>query len=234
MPTTRSFETLRSKFSGRMLTFGIRNKADVSASRIRQDADHADFTMTAEGAAADVRLRAVGTHNIYNALAAAAAALAVGMPLDAVKFGLDDFSPVAMRSEIKEIQGRTVLADYYNANPASMDAAIATLVSLAPGRKSFAVLGDMLELGQARCRGAPGSRRGAARARRGHRDHRRDARETHRRGRDRSGHAEGTGASMRRPHAEAAELLKKLSRPGDVVLIKGSRGMKMEKILEGF
>jgi UDP-N-acetylmuramoyl-tripeptide--D-alanyl-D-alanine ligase len=227
------FGTLRNKFSGRVVTFGIRNKADVSASQIRQDADHADFTLTAADGTVAVRLRAPGMHNIYNALAASAAALAVGMPLDAVKHGLDDFAPIAMRSEIKEVQGRTILADYYNANPASMEAAIATLASLSQGRKSFAVLGDMLELGQA----AFGAHRGvgatAARA-----------------GVDivitvgalakhiAEGAIEGGMPKERvleaATHAGAAELLKKLSRPGDVILIKGSRGMKMEKILEGF
>jgi UDP-N-acetylmuramoyl-tripeptide--D-alanyl-D-alanine ligase len=227
------FETLRSKFSGRALTFGIRNKADVSASRIRQDAGHADFTLSAEGGAIDIRLRAPGTHNIYNALAAAAAALAVGMPLDAVKEGLNDFTPISMRSEIKEVRGRTILADYYNANPASMDAAITTLASLSPGRKSFAVLGDMLELGQA----AVGAHRavGATAARAGVGivitvgDLAKHIGEGAIEGgmpRERVLHAP--------THAEAAELLKKLSRPGDVILIKGSRGMKMEKILEGF
>jgi UDP-N-acetylmuramoyl-tripeptide--D-alanyl-D-alanine ligase len=227
------FGALGNKFSGRVLTFGIRNRADVSASKIRQDADRADFTLAAGDGSADIRLRAPGTHNIYNALAAAAAALAVGMPLEAVREGLNDFAPVAMRSEIKEVRGRTVLADYYNANPASMEAALATLASLAAGRKSFAVLGDMLELGDAgteahRAVGATAARAGV--------------------------HSVitvgvlakhiGEGAIeagmpkervLEAPtHAEAAELLKKLSRPGDVVLIKGSRGMKMEKILEGF
>jgi UDP-N-acetylmuramoyl-tripeptide--D-alanyl-D-alanine ligase len=227
------FETLKSKFSGRVLTFGIRNRADVFASRIRQDTDCVDFTLTADGEAADVRLRTPGTHNIYNALAAAAAALAVDMPLDAIKFGLSDFSPVAMRSEIKEVRGRTVLADYYNANPASMEAALAMLVSLSPGRKSIAVLGDMLELGQA-----------AADA------HREIGRTAARAGVEivitlgalakhiGEGAVEG-GMPQERvfealAHDEAAELLKKLSGPGDVILIKGSRGMKMEKILEAF
>ncbi len=227
------FGSLKNRVSGPMVAFGITNKADVSASRIRQDGDYTDFTISACGADADVRLRAMGTHNIYNALAAAAAAIAVGMPVDSVKNGLNDFSPVAMRSEIKEILGRTVLADYYNANPASMEAAIRTLASLTSGRKSFAVLGDMLELGTA-----------AAEA---HREVGRTA--------ARNGVAivitigalakyigEGAveaGIPKERvfeaqTHAEAAQQLKNLSRPGDVILIKGSRSMKMEKILEGF
>jgi UDP-N-acetylmuramoyl-tripeptide--D-alanyl-D-alanine ligase len=123
------------KMPGRIVTFGITNKADVRASQIRQERDSADFTLLADGAPAHVRLRAVGAHNIYNALAAAAAATAMGVPADAVKNGLDDFSPLAGRSEIREIEGRTVLADYYNANPASMDAAISMLTSLSSGGK---------------------------------------------------------------------------------------------------
>jgi UDP-N-acetylmuramoyl-tripeptide--D-alanyl-D-alanine ligase len=180
-----------------------------------------------------VRLRVPGTHNIYNALAAAAAALAVEMPLEAVKSGLDDFSPVAMRSEIREVRGWTVLADYYNANPASMEAAIATLVSLSTGKKSIAVLGDMLELGEA----SPEAHRAIGRA-------------AAQSGVDivitlgalakyiGEGALEGGMPAERvieaATHPEAAGLLLKLSRPGDVILIKGSRGMKMEKILEGF
>src|SRR5512143_343700 len=223
----------RNKFSGRVLTFGIKNRADVSAAKIGQDADHADFTLSAGGGSVVIRLRVPGTHNIYNALAAAAAALAAGMPLDAVRDGLNDFAPVAMRSEIKEVRGRTVLADYYNANPASMEAAISTLASLSAGRKSFAVLGDMLELGDAgreahRAVGATTARAGV------HSVITIGALAKH--------IGEGAieaGMPKERvveapTHAEAAELLKKLSRPGDVVLIKGSRGMKMEKILEGF
>jgi len=150
-----------------------------------------------------------------------------------VKFGLDGFSHVAGRSELKEIEGRTVLADYYNANPASMDAAIRTLVSLASGRKSIAVLGDMLELGSA----------GAS-------AHRETGRTVAQSGvgilvtfGTLAKHI-GEGALeagmpkdrvLEAPtHAGAAQLIRKLSSPGDVVLIKGSRGMKMEKILEAF
>ncbi len=183
-----------------------------------------DFTLTADGAAADVRLRAAGTHNIYNALAAAAAALAVGMPLDAVKFGLDDFSPVAMRSEIKEVEGRTVLADYYNANPASMEAAL--------GHAGFAFPGQEID------------RRARRHARAWARPPRtptgKSAGRAARSGVDivitlgalakhiGEGAVEG-GMPQERvfeapAHAEAAELLKKLSGPGDVSPDQGLAG----------
>jgi UDP-N-acetylmuramoyl-tripeptide--D-alanyl-D-alanine ligase len=229
----RYFTTLRSKYSGRILSFGIDQQADVQAKSICQDRDRMDLTLHAEGRSVRVRLRTVGRHNVYNALAAAAAALATGLPLETVKFGLEEFRPVAMRSELREMNGRAVLADYYNANPASVKAALETLASLKRGGRAVAVLGDMLELGDT-------------------------AVEAHREtGRTASGlgidllicvgplarHIAGgaIAAGMARNRvfeaettSQGAALLHEHSRPGDTVLIKGSRGMKMEKVLEGF
>ena len=229
----RYFDTLKKKFNGRVLSFGIDTQCDVRASDIRQEKDFTDVTMRFDGSTVDVRLRVVGKHNVYNALAAAAAAIAAGMSLDDVKNGLDDFAPTAMRSEIRQIQGRTVLADCYNANPASMEAALAALVSLRSDNRSIAVLGDMLELGKVavdahRAIGATAARLGV------------DLVITV--GPLAKHIGEGAvDAGMPKDrvfeagsHAEAAALLKQRSRPGDAVLIKGSRGMKMEKVLEGF
>jgi len=229
----RYFKTMQSKFHGRIMTFGIENKADVQASEIRQDKDFTDFKISTDGLAVNVRLRAVGKHNVYNALAAAAAAIAVGLSIDAVKYGLDAFAPIAMRSEIKQLQGRTVLADCYNANPASMEAALVTLMSLKSNKQAVAVLGDMLELGTSSARehraiGATAVRLGV------------DVLITI--GALAKHTVEGAikaGMSKERifetqTHAEAAALIRKHSRPGDAVLVKGSRGMKMEKILEEF
>jgi UDP-N-acetylmuramoyl-tripeptide--D-alanyl-D-alanine ligase len=229
----RYFTTLKNKYGGRVLSFGIENKADVSAFGIRQGKSFTDMTIESDDSKVGVRLSAVGKHNIYNALAAAAAATAVGIPWDAVKYGLEGFSPVAMRSELRQVRGRTVLADYYNANPGSVKAALETLISLKAGQKSVAVLGDMLELGDF-----------AADA------HREVGRTVAHLGVDvlitmgslaiyiNEGALE---AGMQKDrviaagsHAEAAALLKERSKNGDAVLIKGSRGMKMEKILEEF
>jgi UDP-N-acetylmuramyl pentapeptide synthase len=227
------FDSFKNRWSGRVFSFGIEQRADVNASGIRQDKDFTDFTLEAEGSKVNVRLHAVGRHNIYNALAAAAAALAVGTSLESIKYGLDDFSPVAMRSELKVVKGRTVLADHYNANPGSVKAALETLVTLRPGARSVAVLGDMLELG-------PSSRE----------EHRMVGRIAARLGVDvlitvgpqAKQMLEGAReAGMRSErlfaagsHAEAAARLAKESKNGDAVLIKGSRGMKMEKVLEEF
>ncbi len=227
------FEILKNKFSGRIISFGTRSPADVLATEILQDFHHTDFTITNGGAMVKVRLQTVGMHNIYNALAAAAAAIAAGVTLDAVKHGLTDFIPVAMRSEVKEFEGRILLADCYNANPSSMDAAIRTLISLATGRRSIAVLGDMLELGPSSVEAHREMGRTAARSGV-------DILVTYGSlAKDIGEGAREAGMSKERifnaeTHVAAAQLIRKLSSPGDVVLIKGSRGMKMEKIMEEF
>jgi murE/murF fusion protein len=228
----RYFTVLRNRYPGRVLSFGIDREADVRAGDIMQARDRTDLTLHACGRSVQVRLRTVGRHNVYNALGAAAAALAAGMPLEAVKFGLEEFRPVAMRSELKEMNGRTVLADYYNANPASVKAALETLASVAGGKRTVAVLGDMLELGNA-----------------GPEEHREIGRTAARlridllicvgplsrsiaEGAATAGMARGSVFEAETT-SQGAALLRELSRPEDIVLVKGSRGMKMEKVLEG-
>lgn len=224
---------LKKRFAGRLMTFGIATKADVTAFDVRQEKEYTDMTIAAEGARINIRLRAVGKHNVYNALAAAAAALAVGVPIDAVKYGLDDFLPVAGRSEIKKIEGRTVLADYYNANPASMEAAITTLVSLKSGKKAIAVIGDMLELGEGSAEAHREIGRTAARCKVDLLITIGELATYVEKGALEEGmkREQVLGAMSRE---SAGKLLKQLTDPGDVILIKGSRGMKMEKILEAF
>jgi UDP-N-acetylmuramyl pentapeptide synthase len=229
----RYFATLRKKYSGRVLSFGIESSADVRARDIKQSRDATDMTLHSDDRSVPVRLRTVGRHNVYNALAAAAAALATGLPLETVRSGLESFRPVAMRSELKDVKGRTVLADYYNANPGSVKAALETLVSLKTGTRAIAVLGDMLELGDTaaeahRAIGATAANLGI------------DLLITV--GPLAKHIAEGAvAAGMAREWvceadttSRGATLLREHSRPGDMVLIKGSRGMKMEKVLEEF
>jgi UDP-N-acetylmuramoyl-tripeptide--D-alanyl-D-alanine ligase len=229
----RYFEALKAKFDGSMIMFGIDKAADVTAVDIRQEKDFTDFNIRSGDSTARVRLQAVGRHNVYNALAAAAAASAVGIPLESVKYGLEDFSPIAMRSELKQIKGRLVLEDCYNANPRSMEAALDTLVSLRQGGKIIAVLGDMLELGEAsgdahRAIGATAARLGV------------DLLITVGALSKLIGDgARGAGMPREqvvgaRSNAEAADILRERSQNGDAILIKGSRAVKMEEILEEF
>lgn len=223
----------RELFGGTVRTFGLDRPADVAGRIAGQGPDHTDIVIAAGGASAPVRLRTVGKHNVRNALAAAAAALAAGLPLGAVQRGLGAFEPVAMRSELRSYGGRTVLADCYNANPASMQAALETIAALRGRGRVIAVLGDMLELGQ----GSPEQHRevGGAAARLGIdllitvgplSTHIAAGAREKGMAADRVIEAGSTAA--------AAGLLRSLSRSGDVVLVKGSRGMKMESVLEGF
>ena len=95
----------------------------------------------------EVRIRTQGRHNVSNALAAAAVGYALGLSGTAIAEGLAKFRPAAMRSQISTSHGVQVINDCYNANPASMKAAIQLLAELGRGKRSIAVLGDMLELG---------------------------------------------------------------------------------------
>jgi UDP-N-acetylmuramoyl-tripeptide--D-alanyl-D-alanine ligase len=124
--------------------------ADLVAAGVELDDElRPRFALRSPWGAADVRLGARGLHNVGNALAAAAAALAVGVPLDAVVAALATSTLSRWRMElVRGPGGLRILNDCYNANPASMEAALRALVRL-PARRHVAVLGRMGELGDA-------------------------------------------------------------------------------------
>lgn len=140
---------------GDVVTFGASSTAQVRARDVVLDrTGRARFTLEApvdgERRSVPVELRLVGEHHVHNALAAATAALAVGLTLDEVAGGLsaaDALSPHRMHV-VERPDGVTVVDDSYNANPDSMRAALKALAVLAGrDRRSVAVLGEMLELG---------------------------------------------------------------------------------------
>jgi murE/murF fusion protein len=178
---------------------------------------------------ASLRLRLLGRHNAHNALAAAAASLAAGAPLEAVARGLEAFEPVQgrmQRSTLRRADGSRVLLidDTYNANPDSVRAAIDGLAAL-PGRRLL-VLGDMGEVGD---QGAQfHAEVGHAAAQRGLQGlwtlgaSARDAAEA------------ATAAGLAARHAESFEQMDLdalAADPADVVLVKGSRFMRMERVV---
>jgi len=256
------FPYLRTRAPGRVVTFGLSPDADVSAGEIREadsltrmaltcvpsivgigrsasrsvrgsgrTGSEAPSSIGADRIRISVSLPAVGRHNALNAAAAAAAGLVLGCGPEEIRRGLEAFRPVAMRSELIGWEGRTVLYDVYNANPASVQAALETLIGFAGRGRRIAVLGDMLELGAAATdahrqigRGVVSSgvhvlitlgKLGAV-----------IAEEAQAQGMDRN------RVRVCQEASQAAQSLKEMTEEGDVILLKGSRGMRMERILD--
>jgi len=132
----------------RCVTFAIDHDADVSAANIEYTVDGTAFDLHTPDGMRRVALRMPGVHNVRNALAAAATTMAAGAALDDVKRGLEAMAPVRGRLCVQMgIHGIRLIDDTYNANPASLQAALHTLAAAAGDR--FVVLGDMYELGDA-------------------------------------------------------------------------------------
>jgi UDP-N-acetylmuramoyl-tripeptide--D-alanyl-D-alanine ligase len=136
--------------SARIMTFGESTNADVRAHDIRKDEQaHSSFTLAWADEQLPVHLNLVGEHQVANACAAATLALAVGVSFSDVVAGLNEAQPRSRwRMEVvTRPDGVTVINDAYNANPESMRVALKTLVALGEGRRTWAVLGEMKELG---------------------------------------------------------------------------------------
>jgi UDP-N-acetylmuramoyl-tripeptide--D-alanyl-D-alanine ligase len=143
---------MAARTSGRVVTFGRAPQATVRAAEERLDErGRGRFTLVTPEGSAPVALRLHGAHAVANALAAAAAARALGMPVAEIAGALSAATPASRwRMEVGERpDGVTVVNDAYNANPESMRAALDALAHMARGRRSYAVLGGMAELGAA-------------------------------------------------------------------------------------
>lgn len=128
-----------------VLTFGLSDACDVRAT-YTPNSFGSELAITSPAAQFSIRLAAAGEHNVRNALAACACALAAGVPVDAIVRGLEAFAPVSGRLQRKQAAvGATVIDDSYNANPDSVRAAIDVLAQSAAPR--ILVLGDMGEVG---------------------------------------------------------------------------------------
>ena len=218
----------------RVVSYGFAADADVRAAAVASSGfDGMRFTLVTPAGTRDVAIAALGRLAVHNALAGAAVGLAAGMALDAIVPGLATGGPAPHRSVVHRVAGRTIVDDAYNASPGSVNAALELLAGL-PGRR-VAVLGEMRELGAAHeaghreagesagrvldelivVDGAPG---GAAR-----------------------GIVEGALAAGLAPAriAVAADVAEAVGatlarlRPGDVVLVKASRGVELERVVDG-
>ncbi len=211
---------------GNRLTFGIEG-GEVRAEVLSQGLEGTLFSVSHGGESVKARLKIPGRHHIYNALAAMASAiLATGMGLQEAVRGIEDFSPAWGRCACETLKEITILNDAYNSNPDSLAAALHTLASSKANRR-VAVIGDMLELGEY--------------AEEAHRQAGRLAAELRiemlctygelARMACQEASRMGMYACSFDSHAEVAEHLSTLLKPGDTVLVKGSRGMRMEEVI---
>jgi len=216
----------------RIVTFGACPDADVRARIERVTLSGCTMRLTTCHATADLTLRAPGAHNAINAAAAVAAAMAVAphVRLTDAAAALDGFAAVALRCQTEAIGGVTFISDCYNANPDSMQAALALLRDAAVTGRRLLVLGDMCELGEAAA--AAHRELGAAAAAAAPAlliavgpQARLTAEAACAAG---LAHAAVCACAT---SAEAAAALAARIAPGDCVLIKGSRAMRLEEVL---
>jgi UDP-N-acetylmuramoyl-tripeptide--D-alanyl-D-alanine ligase len=215
-------------FKGRVITYGTKATADVRCENVRTcGAEGSEFDVVVAGGREHARLPLVGEHNILNALAAVAAGLARGMkPSDAVA-ALATLAPPDKRGQVLQLGNITVINDCYNSNPKALKAMVDALAAMKAGRR-IVVAGEMLELGPTgeamhRAAGQHVAEkkidvlvgvRGLAQAM------------------VEGARQAGTRSEFVVTPEEAGEWLARETRDGDVVLLKASRGVKLEKALE--
>ena len=215
--------TLREAAPGRVVTFGLSDGADVRGERIAQ---HEDGTTRFVTGGTEVILRLTGIANVMNALAALAAAEAAGVSVGEAATRIGEVEPPPMRGRLREGRRLRVFDDCYNANPLSFEAALATWAAVPARGRRWVVAGDMLELGEAspalheelgRCIARSGAEMVLAAG-----DYATDI-------------ARGCDIENVEAVADADEAAKRaleLARDGDLILVKGSRGVGLERVVE--
>ena len=213
--------------------YGFAERCTVRAADVEVDAEsRATFDLIAEEGTVRVALGVPGRHNVYNALAASAVALHLGVSIDRLVSSLASAEVSAMRMQVfTSADGVTVINDAYNANPVSMQAAVVTLAEMDSASRRIAVLGDMAELGS--LTELAHFRVGEEVAR-----HNVDVLVTvGPRARHIADGARAEGMSAAQVHdcmtaAEASEVLRGVLRHNDAVLVKASRVMCLESVVE--
>ena len=217
--------TLKESLPGKVVTFGLGPGCDWRAWGLREADRGTFFTCQGpDGERAELFVPAAGEHNVRNALSAMAVARYLGVPAgDAVR-AISAYKAPAMRQQVQQVGGLTLIDDSYNASPDSVRSALDVLASRqVPGRRA-AVLADMLELGDYSLQG-----------------HREAGEYARQKGVDllaavgplskdiAAGY--GEGARWFATNEEAVAYLKGALAPGDAVLVKGSRGMRTDEIV---
>jgi len=223
-------EGIAGRTRARIILAGIEN-GSVRASEVRQSPTGSEFTISEGAHRCRAQLPVPGLHMVQNAMLAIAAGRAFGLSLEECAAGLAATPLTKARLQIKEINGIQFIDDSYNANPDSMKAALRTLVELDAEGRRIAVLGEMGELGD--------------QSERGHREVGEAAAHL---GVDELIAVGAAGAEIARAArkagleksvavdapADAAELLAQSASAADLILVKGSRSARMERVLEAF
>jgi UDP-N-acetylmuramoyl-tripeptide--D-alanyl-D-alanine ligase len=215
-------------FKGKVVTYGLGPIADVRAENIKTlGAGGSTFDVLAGGCRENATLPLVGTHNIHNALAAVAVGLDRGLTPSEAVGALTSLAPPDKRGEVVQLDNITVINDCYNSNPKALEAMVDALAAM-PASRRIVVAGEMLELGPA-----------------GEELHRRVGQYMAEKKIDlligvqglaqqmvESARESGMRAEFMATPEEAGERLARETRDGDLVLLKASRGVKLERTLE--
>ena len=215
-------------FRGNVILYGMRASADVRAENIQPlGSEGSAFELVVDGCREKAILRLVGIHNIYNALPAVAVALERGLsPSDAVA-ALASLTPADKRGQVVKLGNITVINDCYNCNPKALEAMVDALAAM-PANRRIVVAGEMLELGPA---GDDLHRQAGEHIAKSKIDLLLGVRGEAQRMVEAARQA-GMDAEFVATPEEAGEWLARETRDGDVVLLKASRGVKLEKALE--
>jgi UDP-N-acetylmuramoyl-tripeptide--D-alanyl-D-alanine ligase len=217
-------------FKGKVVSYGTRPTADIRAENVHsRGAEGSEFDVVVPGSRAHARLPLVGDHNILNALAAVGVGLVQGLRLSEAAAALATLAPADKRGQVLQLGNITVVNDCYNSNPKALDAMVDALAAM-PAKRRIVVAGEMLELGPA-----------------GEEMHRAAGRHAAEKKMDvvvgvrGQAHAmvesvrdSGVEAVFVATPEEAGEWLARETRDGDVVLLKASRGVKLEKAIDAW
>ena len=224
---------VRDKGTHKKYYFGIDNPScDVVARGIQELDDGMRFHVRGFHHEFELFVPALGRHMVYNALAAVTVGLAMGVKPETIQNELSIFRNTGMRQKIYEKNGMTIIEDCYNAGPESTEAALGVLASVKTSGKRIAVLGDMLELGNRSS--AEHYRIGRIAAQKA------DLLLTYGAHSVRTVTGAITGGMSPKnaehfdTHEDLVRMLKMRAGEADVILFKGSRGMKMERVLQMF
>lgn len=217
-------------FRGKVVLYGTQSSAGVRAENIQpKGAGGSEFDVVIGNSRARVQLPLVGSHNVLNALAAVAVGIERGLKLAEAADALATLTPADKRGQVVQLGNITVVNDCYNSNPKALDAMVDALAAM-PAHRRIVVAGEMLELGAA-----------------GEDLHRQSGRRMAEKKVDalvgvrglaqamvESASAAGVRAEFVDTPEAAGEWLAREARDGDVVLLKASRGVKLEKALEAW